>query len=125
MQAVRTIVAREGVRGLYAGYGSFLLRDLPFDAIEFVVYEQLKKTVKATKGGVDPTPLETSALGAVAGAVTGLVTTPLDVIKTRLMIQGANKTYKGVVDCATQIARQEGTGALFRVGGVGSTVHCC
>lgn len=115
MQAVRTIVAREGVRGLYAGYGSFLLRDLPFDAIEFVVYEQLKKTVKAAKAGADPTPLETSALGAVAGAVTGLVTTPLDVIKTRLMIQGANKTYKGVVDCATQIAKQEGTGALFRV----------
>lgn len=27
---------------MYAGYGSFLLRDLPFDAIEFFAYEQLK-----------------------------------------------------------------------------------
>jgi hypothetical protein len=41
--ALRTIVAREGARGIFAGYGSFLLRDLPFDAIEFVAYEQFKK----------------------------------------------------------------------------------
>lgn len=37
---------REGARGLFAGYGSFLLRDLPFDAIEFMAYEQLKKAYK-------------------------------------------------------------------------------
>ena len=42
---MRAIVAREGLRGLYAGYGAFLLRDLPFDAIEFVAYEQLKVRV--------------------------------------------------------------------------------
>ncbi|WVZ79120.1 hypothetical protein U9M48_026736 [Paspalum notatum var. saurae] len=40
--AVRLIVAKEGLKGLYAGYGSFLLRDLPFDAIQFCIYEQLR-----------------------------------------------------------------------------------
>ncbi|KAL6960342.1 S-adenosylmethionine carrier 1, chloroplastic/mitochondrial, partial [Sarracenia purpurea var. burkii] len=40
--AVRLIVSREGFKGLYAGYGSFLLRDLPFDAIQFCIYEQLR-----------------------------------------------------------------------------------
>ena len=45
LRAVRGIAAQEGVRGLFAGYGSFLLRDLPFDAIEFVAYEQLKKSL--------------------------------------------------------------------------------
>lgn len=39
---IRMVLSREGLRGLYAGYGAFLLRDLPFDAIEFVTYEQLK-----------------------------------------------------------------------------------
>jgi solute carrier family 25 S-adenosylmethionine transporter 26 len=38
---IRAIVAREGLTGLYAGYGAFMLRDLPFDAIEFVAYEQV------------------------------------------------------------------------------------
>ncbi|KAG8085363.1 hypothetical protein GUJ93_ZPchr0010g11197 [Zizania palustris] len=40
--AVRLIVGKEGFKGLYAGYGSFLLRDLPFDAIQFCIYEQLR-----------------------------------------------------------------------------------
>jgi hypothetical protein len=39
---IGSILSKEGVRGMYAGYGSFLLRDLPFDAIEFFAYEQLK-----------------------------------------------------------------------------------
>jgi len=43
LNAVKSILAKEGVRGMYAGYGSFLLRDLPFDAIEFLAYEQLRK----------------------------------------------------------------------------------
>ncbi len=43
---MRGIIQREGTRGLFAGYGSFLLRDLPFDAIEFVAYEQLKLAYK-------------------------------------------------------------------------------
>lgn len=46
--AVRNILKREGFRGLFAGYGSFLLRDLPFDAIEFVAYEQMKSMYKVS-----------------------------------------------------------------------------
>eukprot|EP00976_Prorocentrum_cordatum_P060853 1176072-Prorocentrum_minimum.AAC.1 len=35
--AIRGVVAQQGVRrGLYAGWGSLMLRDLPFDVIEFV-----------------------------------------------------------------------------------------
>ncbi len=53
--------------------------------------------------------------GAIAGAVTGVVTTPLDVIKTRLMTQGSNKTYSGVLDCAHKIWTQEGSAAFLKV----------
>lgn len=64
MQAIRSITKIEGVRGLFAGYGSFLLRDLPFDAIEFVAYEQLKSAYKASLDEVrEPNSLETSAIG--------------------------------------------------------------
>ncbi|MCD9643082.1 putative S-adenosylmethionine carrier 2, chloroplastic [Datura stramonium] len=66
--AVRLIVAKEGFRGLYAGYGSFLLRDLPFDAIQFchrtrygwaAVYQQ--KDLKDT---------ENAMIGAFTSAIT-------------------------------------------------------
>lgn len=48
--------------------------------------------------------------------MTGFATTPLDVIKTRLMTQGERGQYKGIVDCARQIYREEGTSAFLRVG---------
>ena len=114
--ALKTIVAREGARGIFAGYGSFLLRDLPFDAIEFVTYEQLKKGYKTAvlKDERELNSAEHSVFGAGAGAATGLLTTPLDVLKTRLMIQGQNGKYKNVLDCAVKIVQEEGAGALFR-----------
>lgn len=65
MQAVSQILRREGLRGIYAGYGSFLLRDLPFDAIEFVAYEQLKSSYRALLGGKrEILPVEVSVIGA-------------------------------------------------------------
>ena len=58
---------------------------------------------------------ETSVVGAAAGAVTALLTTPLDVVKTRLMTQGSSARYAGIADCVTKIARQEGLGTFFTV----------
>jgi hypothetical protein len=68
--AISTIVRREGRRGLFAGYGAFLIRDLPFDAIEFWAYDTLKITYTAFVGR-DLNGVEASGCGAVAGAVTG------------------------------------------------------
>ncbi|KAL5703584.1 S-adenosylmethionine carrier 1 [Ranunculus cassubicifolius] len=117
--AVRAIMAKEGFRGMYAGYGSFLLRDLPFDALQFCLYEQLRIGYKlaAKRELNDP---ENAIIGAFAGALTGAVTTPLDVIKTRLMVQGPANQYKGIVDCVQTIVREEGPAALLK--GIGPRV---
>jgi len=50
------------------------------------------------------------------------VTTPLDVVKTRLMTQSAGDEgrYKGVVDTFRRILKEEGAAALFR--GIGPRV---
>nr|VDC98458.1 unnamed protein product [Brassica oleracea] len=117
--AVRVIASQEGFKGLYAGYRSFLLRDLPFDAIQFCIYEQLclgyKKAARRELN--DP---ENALIGAFAGALTGAVTTPLDVIKTRLMVQGSAKQYQGIVDCVQTIVKEEGASALLK--GIGPRV---
>ncbi|XP_043696647.1 S-adenosylmethionine carrier 1, chloroplastic/mitochondrial-like [Telopea speciosissima] len=117
--AVRFIVSKEGFKGLYAGYGSFLLRDLPFDAIQFCIYEQLRIGCKlaAQRDLKDP---ENAIIGAFAGALTGGITTPLDVIKTRLMVQGSANQYKGIVNCVQTIVREEGPSALLK--GIGLRV---
>ncbi|KXZ46715.1 hypothetical protein GPECTOR_41g679 [Gonium pectorale] len=110
--ALRTILGREGMRGLYAGYGAFMLRDLPFDAIEFVAYEQIKKAYSLSVRR-ELHPAETSIVGAFAGGFTGVITTPLDVLKTRLMTQGASGRYKNLIDATVTIARTEGLGAFM------------
>jgi solute carrier family 25 S-adenosylmethionine transporter 26 len=75
--AVRQIVGAEGVRGLYAGFGSFLLRDLPFDAIQFCIYEQLRivcrKLVKR-----DLVDAETAIIGAASGMDNTLLISSVD-----------------------------------------------
>ena len=53
--------------------------------------------------------------GALAGSITGVATTPLDVIKTRLMTQGSKRTYTSVFDCARKIAQQEGLATFLQV----------
>ena len=113
------ILKREGLqRGLFAGYGAFLLRDLNFDIIEFVSYEQMKL---AYRRRVCPDrelkPLEGSLLGAFAGGLTGAVTTPLDVIKTRLMLSqasgaggaGASEGIYRAPPCGARRGRRRGT----------------
>ncbi|KAJ0087040.1 hypothetical protein Patl1_07981 [Pistacia atlantica] len=101
------------------GYGSFLLRDLPFDAFQFCIYEQLLLGYKlAARRNLSNT--ENAIVGAFAGAITGAVTTPLDVIKTRLMIQGSAKQYKGICDCVQTVIREEGVATLFK--GMGARV---
>jgi solute carrier family 25 S-adenosylmethionine transporter 26 len=121
IMAVSSIAAKEGVGGLYAGYWSFMLRDLPFDAIEFVTYEQAKIAYSRFIVKRDVNPAEASFLGAFAGSFTGVVTTPLDVVKTRLMTQGLKAQYAGVFDCMGKIARSEGIGALFKGGAARAT----
>jgi len=125
--AVWHIASREGIpSGLFAGFGSFLLRDIPFDAIEFASYEQMKIAWSSLSGGPgnEIKQHESAAIGAFAGMLTGAVTTPLDVVKTRLMTQGGLKGetryYKGVMDCITRTMAEEGWYALLK--GIGPRV---
>ena len=72
IQAVKSICAKEGVRGMFAGYGSFLLRDLPFDAIEFVTYDQLRRAYKVSLAGSrEVSSAETAVMGEYAPRGTG------------------------------------------------------
>ena len=76
LQAVRAIIKRDGLRrGMFAGYGAFLLRDLPFDAIEFWAFDTLNMRLqRAVKRELNPA--EHALCGAIAGAVTGTLSLP-------------------------------------------------
>lgn len=53
--------------------------------------------------------------GGFASCVAEVVTMPVDVVKTRLQMDGATgKSYNGGVDCARKMVQAEGPGALFK-----------
>lgn len=112
--AVRQIFSTHGVRGFFQGYGSLVLRELPFDAIQFPLYEVLKKRWARRTASGKLELWQSSLCGSAAGGVAAAVTTPLDVVKTRLMTQSPGPGgYKGIVDGLTRIAREEGGSALL------------
>lgn len=113
--AVRTILRAEGVRGFFAGYLSLVAREIPFDALEFVLYEQFKIRWRR-RAGRELSLWDNMLLGSVAGGITAALTTPLDVAKTRLMTQAGvapQDRYRGMVDAFRRIVREEGARVLF------------
>lgn len=87
IDAFRTIIRREGFRELFSGYKATLARDLPFSALQFAFYEKEQKLAKEWVGKKDiGLPLEILT-GASAGGMAGVITCPLDVVKTRIQTQ--------------------------------------
>jgi len=106
------IVKTRGVLGLYTGLVSTILREVPFDMIEFSIYETIKRSRvdKETPG-----PLATALTGAFAGGVAAGLTNPLDLIKTRLMTEeNMTKSRRSVVQVFQQVWREEGPLAFFK-----------
>lgn len=83
--AVSSIAKTEGASALAYGYKETLFRDLPFSALQFAFYERFRKWAIAYNGDSDDLPVTLELFtGAAAGGLAGTLTTPLDVIKTRI-----------------------------------------
>lgn len=122
------------VRELYRGAGITIAREIPFTILQFTLWETMKEryaTYQGTSGQAAAVPASTSAMfGSVAGAIAAGLTTPLDVIKTRVMLArrdvggaetetAAVKPRTGVREVVQEISK-EGAGAFWR--GVGPRV---
>jgi len=82
--AVAKIVANEGVRGFYRGFGA-VFTGIPFaSGAYFGGYEGAKMLVPADAFGPTATYIVT---GMLAQSLSGVVYTPLDVVKERLQAQ--------------------------------------
>lgn len=113
------IVRQLGILGLYRGASACLLRDIPFSAIYFPVYSHLKKDVfHEGYNGKQLGFLETLGSAAIAGMPAAYLTTPADVVKTRLQVEArkGQSHYKGLTDAFVKIYQEEGFKALFKGG---------
>ncbi|GET02755.1 S-adenosylmethionine mitochondrial carrier protein-like [Rhizophagus clarus] len=116
MYSLKTIFNQEGLKGFYRGYFSTVFREIPFTCLQFPFYEYLKIVVakKTDRNYVEP--WEAAICGSIAGGTAAAVTTPLDVIKTRVMLSAKGQTihnYSGTVNTFNRILHEEGIKALF------------
>ena len=75
-----------GVVGLYKGAGACFARDIPFSAIYFPAYAASKRWLCG--GDTEKTTaLHLLFAGALAGVPAAFLTTPADVVKTRLQVR--------------------------------------
>ena len=78
---------QEGATTLYSGYKATIFRDLPFSAFQFAIYEQEQRFAKEWVGGADIGLGLEIVTAASAGCIAGVLTCPLDVVKTRTQTQ--------------------------------------
>lgn len=73
----------KGFKGFYIGYKSTLARDIVFSGFQLPIFEFLRE-----KNYLELSPtINYSLSGAIAAIISGFVSCPLDVLKTRLMTQ--------------------------------------
>ena len=108
-QAVRAIVRAHGALGLFTGLSSLIGREVPFDVLEFLLYEYLKYS---DYGGEERSLWTHLLHGAVAGGCAALATNPVDVVKTRIMTQ-SGRVYRGLFQSLRLIYRTEGAAVLW------------
>lgn len=123
--------APEGAtRRLWSGYTALAARNLPFTALQFPLFEAVRarvwnalddgKTRKQAGGIEEGQPvLRTVAVNGVSAAVSGSiasgVTTPTDVVKTRMMLLGdEGKKHRTGFQVAMQVYGEKGLAGLFR-----------
>lgn len=96
---------RSNPLALWRGYTALAGRNLPFTALQFPMFERLKEGIKKyrdDKGTRTNTIMEAAVITAFsagsAGSVAAVVTTPVDVVKTRIMLGAAEGSAEGKGD---------------------------
>jgi solute carrier family 25 S-adenosylmethionine transporter 26 len=116
--AQRAVVGFGGAwREIYRGWSVTVMREVPFTMIQFPLWEAMKQHRRRAVGHDVISAVESGLFGSIAGAVAAGITTPLDVLKTRMMLA---RDKKQMLPLLTQILRESGPRAFFA--GIGPRV---
>ena len=98
--AARQITSAAGPRGLFTGYLPTLLEDVPDMAVKFAAYETMRVMHRQFTGKKQEESAAAAdiSMGLIAGAVAAGATTPLDVVKTRMMCNASQRpSFAGAI----------------------------
>ncbi|CAN0087895.1 unnamed protein product [Scytosiphon promiscuus] len=107
---VRRTLREKGVRGLYRGYWATLSRNVPSAIIRFSLYEEIKLFIGPAR--LMSAPPAFLLAGALAGACASGITTPFDVLKTRVAT-GSLDGGRGFTKNMVSIVAEDGWKGLY------------
>lgn len=118
IREMHRIASEEGIKALWKGVNPAMARAAALTASQLATYDESKQAL------VRWTPLEEGFYlhlisSSIAGTVGTLITAPMDIIKTRLMLQQESKqagSYRNGFHCAYQVVFTEGPQALYKGG---------
>ena len=114
--ALGGIAKAEGVGALWAGAAPTVVRAMALNFGQLAFFSEAKAQLKQ-KTDWSATAQTLSASG-IAGFFASFFSLPFDFVKTRLQKQqkgpDGKVAYKGMVDCFTKVARQEGVMRFYR-----------
>ncbi|XP_048953330.1 mitochondrial brown fat uncoupling protein 1 isoform X2 [Canis lupus dingo] len=110
--AYRIIATTEGLTGLWKGTTPNLMRNVIINCTELVTYDLMKEALVKNHLLADDLPCHfLSAL--VAGFCTTVLSSPVDVVKTRF-VNSVPEQYTSVPNCAMTMLTKEGPLAFFK-----------
>ena len=108
---------------LYRGGGVTIMREIPFTVVQFGLWERMKSRYSARQTSLYSreaglvTAGESALFGSAAGAVAAAATTPLDVLKTRIMLarrDDGGQARGSAAQVLKKLHAEEGMHGLFR-----------
>jgi hypothetical protein len=124
---LRDTLHKEGVRGLYRGFGITFLGSAPATCLYFTSYELVKDTLPSAFPVLRSVPaVGHFCAGMAAETVSCILWVPIDVIKERMQVQRRQVRtphsiyYRNTADAWRQIMQREGLVGLYR--GYGATI---
>jgi len=104
----------DGIQGLYRGFVISCVGIFVYRGMYFGLYDSLKPILLGPDAGL----LLSFCLGYGVTVTAGLMSYPIDTIRRRMMMtSGTAAKYKGSIDCATQILKNEGFMSMMKGAG--------
>ncbi|OMJ69128.1 hypothetical protein SteCoe_33225 [Stentor coeruleus] len=106
-KAISGILKEGGVKGFYKGFSALCVREIPFDTIQMLIFQTLNYAALMDFGNMNY-----FLYGGIAGGITAYVTSPIDVVKTRMMTNASQ--YQSFLQTFALIYKNEGIRAFWK-----------
>ncbi|KAJ2753481.1 hypothetical protein GGH94_003399 [Coemansia aciculifera] len=119
MDAIRKILSAEGIAGLFSGLESALFGAAVTNGVYYYFFEAVKAAFERASKRKNMSTVESMVSGAVAGAMTCIITNPIWVVNTRLTVKQKNTAEKEeetptTVQAFAEIIKEDGVLALWQ-----------